>query len=253
MSQKNQDLILEKLEKLNLLDGVVSKLDQLTVTVNAVSSAVDLLAGKVQYNTDNIEFIRQEFDNFKTETRAELRSVKNTLNVREQQLRSAQVRVFNFPVAADDATALTARIYDRILRPLLSAAKTAGDLGSVPQVQNVVETCYRAFVQEEPEEGQPPPPVVIRFTNKQLKIAVLKQRRQSMPVPSEGEQKKGIKRFLIVEDLTPPAHKLLKAMQADPRTDKVWSVNGQIHYSIPGKSGYKKVRSVFDSIDQILS
>ena len=103
MSQKNQDLILEKLEKLNLLDGVVSKLDQLTVTVNAVSSAVDLLAGKVQYNTDNIEFIRQEFDNFKTETRAELRSVKNTLNVREQQLRSAQVRVFNFPVAADDA------------------------------------------------------------------------------------------------------------------------------------------------------
>ena len=246
MSQKNQDLILEKLEKLNLLDGVVSKLDQLTVTVNAVSSAVDLLAGKVQYNTDNIEFIRQEFDNFKTETRAELRSVKNTLNVREQQLRSAQVRVFN-------ATVLTAQIYDRILRPLLSAAKTAGDLGSVPQVQNVVETCYRAFVQEEPEEGQPPPPVVIRFTNKQLKIAVLKQRRQSMPVPSEGEQKKGIKRFLIVEDLTPPAHKLLKAMQADPRTDKVWSVNGQIHYSIPGKSGFKKVRSVFDSIDQILS
>ena len=73
MSQKNQDLILEKLEKLNLLDGVVSKLDQLTVTVNAVSSAVDLLAGKVQYNTDNIEFIRQEFDTFKTDTRCRRR------------------------------------------------------------------------------------------------------------------------------------------------------------------------------------
>ena len=216
---------------------------------NAVSSAVDLLAGKVQYNTGNIDFLRQEFDKFKMETGAELRSVKNTLNVREQQLRSTQVRIFNFPVAADDAAGLTARIYDRILRPLLSASKTARDLGSVPQVQHVVESCY----QEELEEGQPPPPVIIRFTTKQLKIAALKQRRQSMPSPSEGEQKKGIKRFMMVEDLTPPAHKLLKSMQADPCTDKVWSVNGQIHYSIPGKTGYKKVRSVFDSIDQILS
>ena len=146
---------------------------------NAVSSAVDLLAGKVQYNTGNIDFLRQEFDKFKMETGAELRSVKNTLNVREQQLKSTQVRIFNFPVAADDAAGLTARIYDRILRPLLSAAKTARDLGSVPQVQNVVESCY----QEEPEEGQPPPPVIIRFTTKQLKIAALKQRRQSMPSP----------------------------------------------------------------------
>ena len=249
MSKKNQELILQKLETLNLLDGVVAKLDKLTDTVNAVSSAVDLLAGKVQYNTGNIDFLRQEFDKFKMETGAELRSVKNTLNVREQQLRSTQVQIFNFPVTADDAAGITARIYDRILRPLLSAAKTARDLGSVPQVQNVVESCY----QEELEEGQPPPPVIIRFTTKQLKIAALKQRRQSMPSPSEGEQKKGIKRFMMVEDLTPPAHKLLKSMQADPCTDKVWSVNGQIHYSIPGKTGYKKVRSVFDSIDQILS
>ena len=216
MSQKNQDLILQKLEKLNLLDGVVSKLDQLTTTVNAVSSAVDLLAGKVQYNTDNIEFIRQEFNAFKTETRIEIRSVKNTLNVREQQLRSTQVRVFNFPVAADDATTLTARIYDRILRPLLSAAKTAGDLGSVPQVQNVVEACYRPFTQEEPEEGRPPPPVVIRLINKQFKIAVLKQRRQSMPVPTEAEQKKGIKRFLIVEDLTPPRPQVAEGYAGRP-------------------------------------
>ena len=84
MSQKNQELILQKLEKLNLLDGVVAKLDKLTDTVNTVSSAVDLLAGKVQYNTGNIDFLRQEFDQFKMETGAELRSVKNTLNVREQ-------------------------------------------------------------------------------------------------------------------------------------------------------------------------
>ena len=253
MSQKNQDIILQKLEKLSLLDDVVAKLDKLETTVGNLSSAVESLAGKVQANADNICSLRQEFEVFKKETGAELRSVKNTLNAREQQLRSTQVRVFNFPVAADDSTSLTARIYDRILKPLLAAAKAAGDLGSVPQVHNAVESCYRVFSQEEPAEGQPPLPVIIRFISKQLKIAVLKQRRRSMPTPSEGEQKKGIRRFVIVEDLTPPAHKLLKAMQADQRTNKVWSVNGQIHYSVPGKTGYKKVRSVFDHIDTILS
>ena len=74
-----------------------------------------------------------------------------------------------------------------------------------------------------------------------------------MPEPSEGEKRAGVKRFIIVEDLTPPAHKLLNALQADDRTDKVWSVNGQICFSIPNKKGFKKVRSVFDNIDFILS
>ena len=247
----SQDLILKKLEKLNLLDDVVAKLGKLEFTVGNISSAVDNLARNVQANTEDILNLRYEFEAFKKETVAELRSVKHSLNLREQQLKSTQVRVFNFPVAADEETSLSPRIYDRILKPLLAAAKAAGDLGSVPQVQNVVESCYRILYKEEPAAGQPPPPIIIRFVNKQLKIAVLKQRRHAMPTPSEGEQKKGIKRFVIVEDLTPPAHKLLKALQDDERTDTVWSVNGQIHYSLPGKTGYKKVRSVFDHIDQI--
>ena len=80
----------------------------------------------------------------------------------------------------------------------------------------------------------------------------MQQRRSHLPQPSEGEKKSGVRRFVIAEDLTPPAHKLLKAMQADKRTEKVWSVNGLIHFSVPGKTGYKKVKSVFDTLDQIL-
>ena len=74
-----------------------------------------------------------------------------------------------------------------------------------------------------------------------------------MPVPSEGEKLAGGKHFVVVEDLTPPAHKLLKALQANSRTEKVWSVNGHICDSLPQKKGYKRVRSVFDSIESILS
>ena len=252
-SDPKLDAILLRLNKLDTLDSVVDKLDSLSATVNSISAQVNTLQGKVECNTQSIANLRSEFEHFKEESTREMRSVKNTLNWREQQLRANTVRLFNFPVGPDETSNLPACMYDRIIKPLLTAAKAAGDIASVPQVQNTLETAYRAFTQEEPVEGAPPPPIVIRFATRALKIATLKQRRHNMPEPSEGEKRVGVKRFVIVEDLTPPAHKLLKALQADSRTDKVWSVNGQICYSVPNKSGYKKVRSVFDSVDIILA
>ena len=253
ISDSKLDANLLRLNKLDTLDNLVSKLDALAVTVSNLSSVVEAVRKEVDNNTQDIKNIRSDFETFKRDSASELRAVKNTLNYREQQLRGNTVRLFNFPHSQDDAAGLQARVYDRIVRPLLSAAKAAGDLASVPQAHNAFEACYRAFSQEEPSEGSPPAPVVIRFVSKALKIAVLKNRRQHLPEPSEGERRAGVKRFVLVEDLTPPAHKLLKVMQADSRTDKVWSVNGQICFSVPNKKGFKKVRSVFDSLDLILS
>ena len=246
------DAILKRLDKLDTLDNVAAKLDTLSATVNTISESVAALQAQVQDNTSDIAAMRRDFELFKTESYIEIRSVKNTLNFRDQQLRGAQLRLFNFPVSTDDTAGLAARVYDRVLRPLLAAAKAAGEISAVPQVQNAIEACYRCYTQEEPKEGQPLPPIVVKLANRQLKIAAMKQRKLNLLQPSEGERKSGCKRFVLVEDLTPPAHKLLKALQADQRTDKVWSVNGQIHFSVPGKSGFKKVRSVFDNIESIL-
>jgi len=55
-----------------------------------------------------------------------------------------------------------------------------------------------------------------------------------------------------VEDLTPPTHGLLKALQADSRVDKVWSVNGQLHFTLVGREGVKKVKNVFAPLSEIL-
>ena len=77
--------------------------------------------------------------------------------------------------------------------------------------------------------------------------------RKAIPPPSDGEKKDGIRRFVLVEDLTPEAHSLLKALQQDTRTEKVWSINGQICYTRPGIPGFKKVRNIFDPLEAILS
>lgn len=250
------DLILQRLEKLDALDNISLKLDDLTGQVKQLTDTVTSLQHDVKSNRSDIEDLRDELEIFKRDTKYEIKTIKTNQNIREQQLRSTTVRIFNFPVmkdeSADNYRALSQRIYDRILRPLMTAGKNAGDLPTVPQIQNTSEACYRIFTQREYEEGKPPPPVIVRLVSKAIKIAILKQRRQHMPPPSAGEKELGAKRYVLVEDLTPPTYSLLKQLQADDRTEKVWTVNGQIHYSIPKKTGFKKVKNVFDSVDSIL-
>ena len=77
--------------------------------------------------------------------------------------------------------------------------------------------------------------------------------RKAIPAPSDGEREAGVRRFLLVEDLTPEAYGLLKDLQKDTRTEKVWTINGNIFFTKPGVPGYKKVRNIFDSIDTILA
>lgn len=242
-----------RLDKLDTIDSVVTKLDDLQATVQNISLTVTQLQDTVKTNSTDITEIKLDLANFKQETIHEVRSLKHTLNLREQQLRSSNVRIFNFPVAHNEANGLAGHLYDRILRPLFVEAYAAGDVDAIPLFRECVDSCYRVFSPGELEAGQSPPPILVKFVNKKFKIAALKHRKKHMPEPSVGEKKNGVKRFVMVEDLTPPGHKLLKALQADDRTEKVWSVNGQIHYSIPGKTGYKKVRSVFDTVDFILS
>ncbi len=76
--------------------------------------------------------------------------------------------------------------------------------------------------------------------------------RRSVSLPPEGEREAGIRRYVIVEDLTPDAYSLLKSLSADDRTEKVWSMNGQIHFTRPGVSGFSKVKNIFDPVDLIL-
>lgn len=246
------------------LDAIMERLEANAVTlatvatdVKGIKETITALQENVKANSDGLATLRREFDDFKEETHYEVRNLKTSFNNREQVLRGSTVRLFNIPAYPDEQANnfanLSAKLYGRIFVPILTAAVAAGDLPAVPHHLEAVEACYRAFVQVEPTVGQSPPPVVIRLRSKAIKIALLKHRRLHMPQPSENEKARGARRFVLVEDLTPPAHKLLKALQADPRTDKVWSVNGLIHFSLPNKTGYKKVRSVFDSVDDILS
>ncbi len=246
----------DKLDQiLNQLRSLDSKIDGVNTKLETLNSTVVTLRSDVTSNTANIQQLRDDFESYKSETSKDILRLKTSFNHREQQLRSCTVRIFNLPTvhgeSVDNYKGLSARVYERLIRPALAAAKAAGDLATVPQPQNAIEACFRAYMPTEPPAGSPPAPVICRLSSRFLKFAVMKNRKAAS-VLSEAEREAGARRLAIVEDLTPPAHSRLKELQADNRVDKAWTVNGQIHYSLPGKSGYKKVKNIFEPIDSYL-
>ncbi len=248
----NNNKLDEILARLGAMD---TKLDEYNAAVTRLTTTVNTIRADVDNNTKDIAELREDFNKYKESNNKEVRSLKEQLNFREQQIRNSTIRLFNLrPLrgeSVDNYKGLAGRVYDKIVRPVLVAAKAAGDLGTIPQVQNAIDSCYRVFSPTEPDASRPPQPVVLKFLTHGLKVAFMKHRK-NIPLPSEEEREAGIRRFIAVEDLTPTAHKLLKDLQQDTRVAKVWSVNGRIHYKLAGRDEVNKVKSNIASVTEIL-
>jgi hypothetical protein len=98
-----------------------------------------------------------------------------------------------------------------------------------------------------------PSPIIIKLCNRKLRLTILKNKRLSIPAPTDVERGNGIKKFIVVEDLTVPTFKKLSDLLADDRVDKAWSTEGRLRCVLMGDDkGVKKVKSVFDTTDDIL-
>ena len=135
-------------------------------------------------------------------------------------------------------------MYDTVLKPLLTAAKAAKDLSTVPQMATVIEACFRPFNAAANSTG--PPQVIIKVTSRPIKIAIMKQKK-NLPKPT-GQDKK----LILVEDLTPATHKMLTAIVKSKVFEKVWTIDGVIKYTVEGQEGVKTVKSVFDPVAKVL-
>ena len=160
----------------------------------------------------------------------------------------------NFPVlqgeAEDNYAGLRARVYDVVLKPILTAAKAAKDLPSVPQMATVMEACFRPFnatVARGSASASGPPHVIIKVSSRPIKIALLKNRK-FLPKPTASDAK----RLILVEDLTPATHKTLTAISKSKAAGKIWTIDGVIKFTLEGQATVRTVKSVYDSLDKIL-
>jgi len=187
----------------------------------------------------------------------EVHTLKNVVNAHEQSQRSSTIRITGFPFTTEekmsrDNNILKKRIYDRILSPILSVAASRGLLDSTPTCNSTISSCYRVGAPSAKPDTAAPPPLVVKLTSPQLKIDLMRCKREAKVGPTDQEKATGLKRFWISEDLTQPAFKKLKELQNCVHIEKAWSVDGRLHFMLPDNDVIHRVSSVFDDIVVIL-
>ena len=144
---------------------------------------------------------------------------------------------------------------DTIVKPVLTAARANKHIETLPNQHNVILEAYRPGTRAATIPGQAPglpPPILVKFTNSAMRLAFLRNKRASLPSPSEAEKAAGVKRYGAAEDLTAVTYKKMRELIACEKVEKVWSYDGQLRYTLPGDRTVLKVKSVYMSIDDIL-
>jgi hypothetical protein len=193
----------------------------------------------------------------------EIFDLKEKLNTFEQRDRAQAIRIFGLPLGEEekdgqDPQKAAAKVsYERLLRPILAAAKDKGLILTLPHMSSVIQEAFRLSPKKNASASSSqsrPPPILVKLSTTAIKTAIFKTKSAAMPEPTESEKKLGIIRFHIAEDLTSVTFNLLMDIHAHKKVERAWTTEGQIRFTLKDdKSSYvHKVKSVFDPIDSII-
>lgn len=237
-SDPKLDLILDQLKALG---PIQSALEDLRSSVGTIKEEVKSLRFEIDTHGDRLNILEKEM--------LDLKSISNS---QQQHLRSLTLRILNLPVvpgeADDNHAGLRSRVYDTILKPLLTAAKSAKDISSIPQMSTIIEACFRPF-NAAASSNSNPPHVIVKLSSRPIKIALLKNRKH---LPRASSDDKSAKIYLV-EDLTLHTHQLLVSISRHKDVAKAWTVDGSVKFIMVGKSTVNTVKSAFEPIEKILA
>jgi len=217
--------------------------------INYLVDSFSDLKSLVHDNQKRVTFVETEVDVLKKE----VTSVKEKLNRNEQQAKGLNIRVIGLPTTPTEST--SKYVYDRILKPILIAAKEAGKITAVPQVNNAVTDAFRMRSRSGAAPSDHPPHILVKLPSSAIKSAIFSHKKGSIPTPSEAEKAAGARMFIITEDLTPTTYKFLKLLKADRRVLRAWTTEGVIKYILaddPQKQ-IRRTTSVFEHVDVVIS
>jgi len=229
---------------------VDKKLDIIIGNLSELSAKFDRLEAKVS----TLQAVSDSHGAAIAGLEKEVKLLKEAGNLRDQQSRNTVIRIFNLPVSEGESTdgnkGLSSKVYDRVLKPVLAAAKTKGDIAVLPQAGTVIEDCFRTRAAA---ASGGVAPVIVKLANSKMKTVILRNKRDNIPAPSRAEAAAGALPAFMVEDLTPATHQKMMEIKQDRRIAKIWTVEGQIRYTlVTSPNKILKVRSVFDSVESIL-
>jgi len=260
------------------LDFLMKMVVEITANTAATAQRISSLESSVASVETKVDTIDSAFAAYRKETDArldalqqELINVKISANNRDQLLRMKSVKLSGFPISDEEKNAsdvekfLAKRVYDKILLPILTAAKEDGALDSVPTLAKTIDEVRRINAWSPPSASgsvpglgtkeRAPPLVIVTLCSQPIRLAILRYKKENIPSPSSVDRSLGTKGFFISEDVTPTTAKLLRDLLADERVDRAWTVEGRIRFIRSGDKNRRifKVKSVFDSVSSILA
>lgn len=247
------DLVSEKLDKIIAkVDSLQETLDETRALLSEAVKRIDALEAKVKTADESLLAVNKKLaDHEKT-----ILNLRNEMNTREQQGKLNAIRLHNFPVQTDESAttdggmALSKLVFNRVLKPVLEAAITAGAIDAISTAK-IITKIYRAGKSLPPPARSPP--LVIVFADPTIRLAILRYKRTNIPKPNTTERDAGVKKFVITEDLTSATHRLFKELQGREEIEKIWTSGGVIHFTKVGDNSVKKARAVFQPLAQILA
>ena len=198
----------------------MSELEKKMETLLAKVEKVDVLEEKVEMLEKKIETMERE--------------LRGSLNDREQYARSWSVRISGLEVIRAEEEklgrdrAVMKKTYGKIFKPILQVAKDNGDIESIPSYYNLLENGHKLLVSKG-SKGSFVPPLIVRFSSRYMRNTVLRNKRH-MPRPTDAEVAAGVKKYFVFEDLTKTTYVNMKKMMGDDRVEKVWTIDGKLHY-----------------------
>jgi len=235
-------------------------------TLESLEVKLDLLMKKmddfsaVQARVDSLETTVHDLSKSVTLLHKEIIGLKEQSNNRDQQARGLSIRLYGIAQTDEetDEKALTKRVYETVLKPVLAAAKTNKLIDVLPQLSNTITAVYRVRVPAAQSRipGQPPPPpapIIVKFSNPAIRLAFLRSKKTGFPPPTEIDVYAGTKRYSASEDLTGPTYKLFREMVGSDLVEKVWSIDGRLRFTVPGDKSARRVKSVFTKLADILN
>lgn len=176
------------------------------------------------------------------------------LNGLEQHNRSWSIRVHGLSLTSEEETdnnRVKAKLYDKVLLPILEGAADAGDLPYLPAVDELIEHAHVL-----PNNGKSSiKPIIARFFRREHRGVIFKHKKNHAPRDTETARPgfPGKYKYSIFEDLTRLTFQKMRAIANHPAVAASWSAGGQIRFKLKDRETVYKVKSILDPVEKIIN
>ncbi len=190
-----------------------------------------------------------------------IKDLRDKANSLEQNNRKWSIRINDLPLPHGDDTHtnnnMIFTVYKKVLLPIFQGALDKGLLSDIPKYDSVLETTHILPA----SDCNPPKPILAWFYSRNIPAIVFRLKKEYSPMKTitattsrKGDTTKKVFCYSPYKDLTKDtySYNLVQALQKDPRTGPVWTINGNIRFRLDGDTTVKKVSTVYDSVESIL-